>query len=66
VRELGGVVVRIERPGVAQDASHVSEAQDFPVDLVIRNDGMLEQYTSWPRRSERNVVVSMGDLTDFV
>lgn len=39
IRKLGGIVVMIERPGVARTNNHVSEAIPFAPDLVVRNDG---------------------------
>lgn len=45
IRALGGLVVRIERPGAGLDgaaAAHPSEAGGVgPVDVVIVNDGDL-------------------------
>lgn len=43
VHALGGVVIRIERPGAgsASGAGHASEALDFPVDGVFTNAGDL-------------------------
>jgi len=40
IRELGGIIVRIERPGIESDAGHSSERQELPVDheLMIRGD----------------------------
>lgn len=45
IRALGGLVIKITRPGAGLDAStatHPSEALDFPVDVHIANDGTLE------------------------
>lgn len=43
IRQRGGLVVRIERPGAASatGASHVSERPDFVPDRIIRNTGDL-------------------------
>lgn len=41
IREMGGAVVLIERPGLAQGA-HASEGLDFDVDAVIQNHGTIE------------------------
>lgn len=45
VRLLGGVVVRVERPGVAAVVAHSSETavDGVPPDLTLLNDGDLEQ-----------------------
>lgn len=43
VRAQGGVVWRVERPGLASVRAHVSEAQDFAVDAVIDNSGTWGQ-----------------------
>lgn len=42
VREAGGVVVRIDRPGLAA-GGHESELLEFDTDHVILNDGPLAQ-----------------------
>ncbi|MGV6876769.1 deoxynucleotide monophosphate kinase family protein [Pseudochelatococcus sp. B33] len=42
VRAYGGIVVRIERPGLEAGA-HVSERMDFDADHVIANGGPLAQ-----------------------
>jgi hypothetical protein len=41
IRAMGGVVIRIARPGAGSSsgAAHASEAQGFPADLVILNTG---------------------------
>lgn len=41
IRELGGVTVRVERPGTATDTSHASEREvmTIPVDSVFYNVG---------------------------
>ncbi|MFD2248977.1 hypothetical protein FHS82_001094 [Pseudochelatococcus lubricantis] len=38
VRDVGGIVVRIDRPGV-QPGTHASERMDFDADHTISNDG---------------------------
>ena len=43
VRAQGGVVWRVERPGLASVRAHVSEAQDFEADAVIDNSGNVLQ-----------------------
>lgn len=43
VRAQGGVVWRVERPGLASVRAHVSEAQDFEADAVIDNNGTVQQ-----------------------
>lgn len=40
VKELGGLMFRILRPGTGPDG-HSSEAQDFPVDFVVLNDDSI-------------------------
>jgi hypothetical protein len=42
VRELGGVIWRVVRPGVGPQSDHASEAQGFDVDVTIANDGTLD------------------------
>jgi len=42
LREAGGVVVRIVRPGLAAGA-HASETQDVPCDVEVTNDGTVEE-----------------------
>lgn len=41
IRAMGGIVIRIERPGAGSSsgAGHASETQGFPADLVILNTG---------------------------
>lgn len=39
IREMGGIIVRIERAGVAVSSTHVSENYELPFDVTIRNDG---------------------------
>jgi len=43
IRDRGGLVVRIERPGAgsASGAGHASERMDFVPDRIIRNTGDL-------------------------
>lgn len=43
IRELGGRIVRIERPGVGPVNGHCSEAQELDADDTIINDGSIEQ-----------------------
>lgn len=45
VRAMGGELWRIERHGTGggKGADHISEAMPFPHDLMIYNDGTLEQ-----------------------
>lgn len=47
VRALGGMVIRIERPGegagVDETATHSSEVFDFEADCVIVNDGTIAE-----------------------
>lgn len=44
IRLLGGTVIRVVRPTTITDrtdAAHPSEAQDFPADITIQNDGTI-------------------------
>lgn len=46
IRTLGGIIVRVERPGAGLGGTagaHVSETHDLTADLVIINDGSIEQ-----------------------
>jgi hypothetical protein len=45
IRELGGELWRIERPGIAYDGDHESEGglEDITPDRVIVNDGSIDQ-----------------------
>jgi hypothetical protein len=46
VRQVGGILVRIERPdmpSIASTSLHVSEEMDFVPDLIIHNDGTRVQ-----------------------
>lgn len=45
IRELGGELWRIDRPGVSYDGSHSSEGglEDITPDRVIVNDGTIDQ-----------------------
>lgn len=43
VRELGGHVIRIDRPGVGPVNGHASEALAFEPDAVIENSGTVEE-----------------------
>jgi hypothetical protein len=46
IRERGGFIVRIERPGVEPPNAHISERawRDQPVEVTVVNDGTLEQW----------------------
>ena len=46
IKRLGGVVIKVERPGMVSDDDHVSERVDAldGVDFGIVNDGSIEQY----------------------
>jgi hypothetical protein len=42
LKRLGGVLVRVERPGFEVDPnSHIAERQDLPVDFVLENSGSV-------------------------
>ncbi len=43
IRELGGQIVRIEKPNVGPINAHISEVMPFEPDEVIQNDGTLEE-----------------------
>lgn len=43
VRELGGVVIRVQRDGVKALNGHSSERMQFPVDDVIENNRTVEE-----------------------
>lgn len=40
IRDLGGVMVRVDRPGLISDSSHITETEmdSIPVDAVFNND----------------------------
>lgn len=42
IKNLGGIVIRIERDGYEHDAEHPSEAHVLPSDHTLKNDGTLE------------------------
>lgn len=45
IRELGGVLIRVDRDGQAGEATaHSSEALAFDCDFVIKNDGTIDQF----------------------
>lgn len=43
IRDLGGLVVRVERPGVGPLSDHVSERPPCEPDFTIRNNGSIAQ-----------------------
>ena len=43
IRELGGVVIRVQREGVRATSTHVSERLQFPVDDVVDNKQSVEE-----------------------
>lgn len=44
IRRMGGIVIRIDRPGVGPVNGHVSEAVDgLEVDATVVNDGTIDQ-----------------------
>lgn len=43
VRELGGIMVRVDRPGVGPVNSHVSDNLEIRHDALVVNDGTVEQ-----------------------
>lgn len=49
VANLGGKVVRVNRPGVAAVNDHPSETSldDWPFDMVCDNDGTIEELNEW-------------------
>jgi hypothetical protein len=50
IRDLGGVLVRVERPGVGPVNEHVSEVMPFEADHTLLNDGSIEQLHDTIRR----------------
>jgi hypothetical protein len=42
LRSLGGIIVKVVRPGLAYSEKHESEAHDLPYDFIITNDGTIE------------------------
>lgn len=46
IRDMGGTVIRIGRPGLTIASSHASEHMDFGVDATIYNDGSIEDFLS--------------------
>lgn len=57
IRERGGVIIRIDRPGVEPPNQHVSEFawQDCGPEYVVVNDGTLEQFLADARFHARNL-----------
>lgn len=53
VREVGGILVHIER-GAPVAPSHASEIMDFAADIMIRNDGTVGEFLQ-----------RVGELTDI-
>lgn len=41
IRELGGIIIRVERPGVGPLSGHVSEVPPAEPDITIHNNGSL-------------------------
>jgi hypothetical protein len=50
IRDLGGVLIRIERPGVGPVNEHVSEVMPFEADHTLLNDASIEQLHDTIRR----------------
>lgn len=44
IRTLGGIIVRIQRDDVTPTSNHSSEAQDFPADVTLTNNGTTRQF----------------------
>ncbi len=44
VRELGGVIIRVDRPGLMSEDRHISEQEMYQieVDQIVVNDGTIE------------------------
>lgn len=57
IKSMGGVVLRVTRPGVGPVADHISETglDDYPFDAVIENDGSLLDL-------QGSVMIALGDL----
>lgn len=55
IRELGGVIIRVERPGVGPLSDHVSELPPAEPDHVIHNNGSIAdlrwQVATWLRHA---------------
>lgn len=58
LRSLGGIIIRIERPGYGPANDHPSEVamDDYPWDYVVINDG---DYTSFATKLQ-NIVQDLG------
>lgn len=56
LKELGGVVVAVDRPGVMRDTSHASEAYDVPADFRLRNNGALDDLQTVARRFVNHLI----------
>ncbi len=56
VRELGGILVRIERPGLISTDQHQSEQGEFDVDLTIVNNRSLEELQQEVRASVKRFI----------
>lgn len=64
VRSRGGVMIRVERPGVGAVSNHPSETSldDYPFDVVLSNDSTVEEFHekvigTLEQYSDREVVV---------
>jgi hypothetical protein len=42
IRDLGGIIIQIERPGTGSLAAHASEQQGIKGDIIIQNDRSLD------------------------
>lgn len=45
LRELGGTLIRVDRPGISSEDSHTSETEmlGLPVDLEVKNHGTISE-----------------------
>jgi len=50
IRDLGGVIVRVTRPGVGPVNGHSSDNQEIRADYEIENDGSIEDLHAKVRR----------------
>ena len=51
IKAAGGVILRIQRPGVGPLNAHPSEVQTLPIDGVIENCGSVDDLMFWADRA---------------
>lgn len=68
IKKAGGILIRVERPGVKPVNSHASEVglDDYDFDYVINNDGSLEDLVNMTREvlSQAGILVHENDPTE--